>query len=98
MTSEVTQERRSVNPDMMQRLDDGDKRMDGLDAAIKENTAITASIKADTDEIVAFFESAKGAFHVLNLIGSFAKPLYYIAMLASAVGGVFVIFKSGGSK
>ena len=94
----IFSERRGNNgADIEARLESGERRMDGLDAAIKENTAITEGIKADTAEIVDFFSSMKGAFHVLNWIGALAKPLSYIAMLASAVGGVFVLFK-GGSK
>ena len=96
--AEIVRERRRNTDEIKKRLDDGDRRMNGLDAAIKENTEITEGIKSDTAEIVAFFASAKGAFQVLNWIGSVAKPLAYIAMLVSAVGGVFVLFKNGGGK
>ena len=96
--AEIVRERRRNTDEIKKRLDDGDRRMNELDAAIKENTAITAGVKADTAEIVDFFESAKGAFKVLEWIGSVAKPISYIAMLVSTVGGVFVLFKSGGGK
>lgn len=96
--AEIVRERRRNTDEIKSRLDAGDKRMNGLDEAIKENTVITAGVKADTAELVDFFNSMKSAFRVLNWIGSVAKPISYIAMLVSAVGGVFVLFKSGGGK
>ena len=96
--AEIVRERRRNTDKIKTRLDAGKERMDDLEAAIKENTVITAGIKADTAEIIDFFASAKGAFKVLEWIGSVAKPISYIAMLVSAVGGVFMLFKNGGGK
>jgi len=70
-------------------------RLDAQDKAIKENTELTQKIKNDTGEIVEAFASFKGAFKVLNWIGSLAKPVAYLVMLGSALYGLIATVKGG---
>ena len=87
----------------------GDKRMDEIVktvAAIQieqasakvllaENTATIQEIKTDTAEMLAVFKSWQGAMKVMDMIGSLAKPLGYIAALVAAVVGIWTAMKSG---
>ena len=50
-----------------------------------------ANIEANTDEIVAFFASAKGAFEVLSWLGKIAK---WVAAIATASAILWALFKS----
>lgn len=81
--------------DIEAQLKMGTQRMDSQDAAIAVNTKLTQQIKQDTSEIVDAFDSLKGAFKVLNMIGRLAKPLGYIVMAASAGLGLVTALKSG---
>ena len=92
-----------------QELRAGDKRMDEIVktvAAIQieqasakvllaENTETIKEIKTDTADMLEVFESWKGAMRVMEMIGSLAKPLGYIAALIAAVVGVWNAMKSG---
>lgn len=87
----------------------GDKRMDEIVktvAAIQieqasakvllaENTATIQEIKTDTAEMLTVFKSWQGAMKVMDMIGSLARPLGYIAALIAAVVGVWTAMKSG---
>ena len=87
----------------------GDKRMDEIVktvAAIQieqasakvllaENTETIKEIKTDTADMLEVFESWKGAMRVMEMIGSLAKPLGYIAALIAAVVGIWTAMKSG---
>ena len=87
----------------------GDKRMDEIVktvAAIQieqasakvllaENTETIKEIKTDTADMLEVFESWKGAMRVMEIIGSLAKPLGYIAALIAAVVGIWNAMKSG---
>lgn len=87
----------------------GDKRMDEIVktvAAIQieqasakvllaENTETINEIKTDTADMLEVFESWKGAMRVMEMIGSLAKPLGYIAALIAAVVGIWNAMKSG---
>lgn len=84
------------------RLDEGATTMQGLHAAIAENTTATNNIKADTSELVALLNSFRGAFRVLEMIGKAARPIGFIAVaVASVVGafkavvGLLSVFKGG---
>lgn len=78
------------------RLDDGAKTMKALHTNLAENTTATQQVKADTGELVSLLNSFKGAFVVLDKLGKLARPLSYIAMLASAVWGLVTVVKGGG--
>ena len=87
----------------------GDKRMDEIVktvAAIQieqasakvllaENAETIKEIKTDTADMLEVFESWKGAMRVMEMIGSLAKPLGYIAALIAAVVGIWNAMKSG---
>lgn len=60
-----------------------------------ENAETIHEIKTDTAEMLAVFKSWQGAMKVMDMIGSLAKPLSYIAALIAAVVGVWTAMKSG---
>ncbi len=45
--------------------------------------------------MLAVFKSWQGAMKVMDMIGSLAKPLGYIAALIAAVVGIWTAMKSG---
>ena len=87
----------------------GDRRMDEIVNTVAQiqaeqasaktllaaNTETIAQIKTDTAEMLEVFESWKGAMRVMEMIGSLAKPLGYIAALIAAVVGIWNAMKSG---
>ncbi len=87
----------------------GDKRMDEIvktvaaihieqasaKVLLAENTETINEIKTDTADMLEVFESWKGAMRVMEMIGSLAKPLGYIAALIAAVVGIWNAMKSG---
>ena len=90
-------------------LSAGDRRMDEIVKTVSaiqleqasakvllaENTATIQEIKTDTAEMLAVFKSWQGAMKVMDMIGSLAKPLGYIAALIAAVVGIWTAMKSG---
>lgn len=68
------------------------ERMDGFDRRLAENTALTAAIKTNTDEIVAFFEAGKGFFQVVRGVGIVAK---WVTTIGGAVVILWLMFKYG---
>ena len=97
------------NDYVAQELRAGDKRMDEIVktvAAIQieqasakillaKNAETIKKIKTDTADMLEVFESWKGAMRVMDMIGSLAKPLGYIAALIAAVVGIWNAMKSG---
>ena len=95
-----------------QRLDDGALTMRALREELKANTEATkaakiaadeaklanTAIKSDTSEVIDLLKSFQGAMKVLDMLGRLAKPMSYIIMLCSAIWGVVVLVKGGGSK
>ena len=86
-----------------------DKRMDELvgkvnaiekdqsaaKALLKENTEAINAIKSDTADMLATFESWRGAMRVLEAIGKFAKPVGYIVGMFASVAAFYTALKSG---
>ena len=70
-----------------------DQRIDAVEAAVLENTKITAEIKRNTDDIVEFFQAGQGTFKFLRMVGGVAK---WFTAVAAAVAVVFLMWKSGG--
>ena len=64
-------------------------------ALLKENTEAINAIKADTADMLATFESWRGAMRVLEAIGRFAKPVSYIVGLVASVAAFYTAVKSG---
>jgi hypothetical protein len=62
---------------------------------VDENTRITIQVRDNTTEIVAAFQSAKGAFAVAEWLGRVAK---LVAALGAAAATVWAAFKFFGSK
>ncbi len=71
------------------------RRQEASEQALKEVREDIRQIRADTSGIVDFFDSATGAFKVLNWIGKAAKPLGYIAATIAAVAGAWASVKGG---
>ena len=64
-------------------------------ALLKENTEAINAIKADTADMLATFESWRGAMRVLEAIGKFAKPVSYIVGMLASVAAFYTALKSG---
>lgn len=64
-------------------------------ALLKENTEAINAIKADTADMLATFESWRGAMRVLEAIGKFAKPVGYIVGMFASVAAFYTAIKSG---
>lgn len=67
-------------------------RMDAFDRRLAENTALTEAIKANTDDIVSFFEAGKGFFRVVRFVGTTAK---WVTTVAAAFVVLWFMFKTG---
>ena len=64
-------------------------------ALLKENTEAINAIKSDTADMLATFESWRGAMRVLEAIGKFAKPVGYIVGMFASVAAFYTALKSG---
>ena len=99
----------AFNDDVGHELREMDRRMDQLvekvtamekdqaatKALLKENTEAINAIKADTADMLATFESWRGAMRVLEAIGKFAKPGSYIVGMLASVAAFYTALKSG---
>lgn len=74
---------------MRAQLEAGSERMDGIEQKLD-------GIKTDTAEMLEFFNSVRGAFRVLDMLGKLAKPLSYIMMFVGGCVGVWLALKNGG--
>ena len=64
-------------------------------ALLKENTEAINAIKSDTADMLATFESWRGAMRVLEAIGKLAKPVGYIVGMFASVAAFYTALKSG---
>ncbi len=64
-------------------------------AMLKENTEAINAIKSDTADMLATFESWRGAMRVLEAIGRLAKPVSYIVGLVASIAAFYTAVKSG---
>lgn len=78
--------------DIAKRIQEIEMQHTGLRRAIDDNTAMTVDIKKNTDDIVIFFQDAKGTFKALKVVGAIAK---WFTAIAGAVALVFVWWKGG---
>lgn len=93
----ITQERiLELEQQMQAQLEAGSKRMDAIEKKLDDNTATTARVETNTTEMLEFFNSVKGAFKVLDMLGKLAKPLAYILMLIGAITAFWLTLKNGG--
>jgi hypothetical protein len=65
-----------------------------LQSDLAENTRVTGEIRANTSDLVDFFNSAQGAFKVLESLGKAAKPLMYIAGFVSSAAAAWATYRS----
>ena len=64
-------------------------------ALLKENTEAVNAIKSDTADMLATFESWRGAMRVLEAIGRLARPVSYIVGLVAGIAAFYTAVKSG---
>lgn len=88
-----------------ERLDAGDKRMEGIEAQMTENTRLTIEntrLTRDnaetTQDIKDLMVAAKLGFKVLGGLGVAFKWLGGIAAAAAALYSAYLVFRNGGSK
>lgn len=67
-------------------------RMDAFEEALQANTEITRDIKSNTDEIIAFFQSGKGFFRAMAMIGAGAR---WVLKVSAALAVVWAVFRYG---
>lgn len=65
---------------------------------LAKNTETINQIKTDTADMLAVFESWRGAMKALEMIGRLAKPLGYIVTLGAALAAAWATIKSGGAR
>lgn len=88
-------DRRASDPwraDITQRMQAMETAHQEMKVNLEANTRVTQAVKANTDEIVEFFASAKGAFTVLGWLGKVAK---WVTAIAAAAGAVWALTKVG---
>lgn len=71
------------------------RRQEASEQAIRDMREDIRQIRSDTSGIVEFFDSATGAFKVLNWIGKAARPLGWIAATCTAVAVAWSKLKGG---
>lgn len=64
-------------------------------AMLAENVQAVAAIKSDTADMLATFESWRGAMRTLEMIGKLAKPVSYIVGLLASIAAFYTAIKSG---
>lgn len=67
-------------------------RMDTMESQLAANTMLTESVKADTAELVEFFNAAQGFLRFSRVLGSAAK---WLAQIAAAGVILWAIFRYG---
>lgn len=85
-----------LEADVHTRFQAGSDRMDAIEKKLDANSEATARVEANTAEMLEFFNSVRGAFRVLDMLGKLAKPLAYIMMFIGACTGVWLALKNGG--
>lgn len=87
---------RRVIPTPEQRIAALEAEVLAIKDDLKANTESTNRVEANTKEMLEFFNSVKGAFRVLDMLGKLAKPLTYILMLVGAITAFWLTLKNGG--
>ena len=72
-----------------------EKDQSAAKALLKENTEAINAIKSDTADMLATFESWRGAMRVLEAIGKFAKPMGYIVGMFASAAAFYTALKTG---
>lgn len=106
---DMSRTQQNFNNYVGKELREADKRMDELvgkftaiekdqaqaKALLKENTESINAIKADTADMLATFESWRGAMRTLEMIGKLAKPMGYIVGMLASLAAFYTALKSG---
>ena len=60
-------------------------RIESVESEVKQASRKIDNLKSDTSEVITAFQSAKGAFAVLNWIAGAVKPLLWIVGAGAVV-------------
>lgn len=86
-----------MNQNEMAHMDSGlgelRDRVAKVEEGLAENTASTRRVENNTAELVDMFNSFKGAFKVLEMLGKAAKPMAAIASFCIAIGAMWGSFR-----
>jgi hypothetical protein len=86
-------DRMGVRLDAMEkRLEDGDTRMGQIEQSLKQNTESTQRVEKNTGDLVEAFNSLKGGFKVLQILGKVAAP---VGAIIGAGVAAWAAFKGG---
>lgn len=80
---------------LVEKVTSMEKDQSAAKALLKENTEAINAIKADTADMLATFESWRGAMRTLEMIGKLAKPVGYIVGMLASVAAFYTALKSG---
>lgn len=70
-------------------------RVEKLEKAVKENTAITQKISSDTSELLEFFNGAKTAIKFFVVFGTvLKKAIIWLASVAAAIGALWIFWEA----
>lgn len=68
-------------------------RLSDLEKCTANNTAAICRVEGNTREMLDVFESFRGAFKVLEMIGKVAKALVSIVTLGSVITGLWMYLR-----
>ena len=71
------------------RLVEGDARMDSIEFNVAATRQQQQDMHSQMADVLEFFQAMKGAFKVLNWIGTLARPVAAIVGLGVALSGVW---------
>lgn len=78
---------------VIERLAEGQQRMEELQGQVSENTKLTKHVADTTDGVVAAFKAMTGGLKVLETIGKLAKPMLFVVGIATAAALAWQEFK-----
>lgn len=81
---------------IVQRLVDGDQRMNNIEADGAATRKDLHELRGKISDLIEFFDAMRGAFRVLNWIGSLARPVAAIVGLFVALAGAWAVVRGGG--
>ena len=91
--SEDRDEWRAKDPwrgDILRRMEVMEGQHTSLRIAVEANTALTTDIKKNTDDIVSFFDAARGTFKFFGVVSVCAK---WITTVGAAMAAVWLVMR-----
>lgn len=83
---------------VLQKLEAGEKRMDGMDTKMSEQSEMLTSLMEKLSIILEIFEAAKGGFKALGWLGTGIKWIGGIAGALAAIWAFVQTIKTGGFR